>query len=289
MSGNVRTTGIGSVPFTSIEAALAHVFRQYDIPFYPQLPQRRARFGDATPLMMREVLPRAETGPALMTQLGGQPDLSGFWGWDRFLAAVPQAALVKMQLTGPCTLAAWLAGQNPQLPTPALKDLCWEWIEKLSAMISGALPAGSWLVWDDALLAVGGDDQDVARFHALKDRLPSRLGLHCCAPGSSRTIIERFSGAVVALDFNVIDVIDGQGAATALSTHWQAGGELICGIFDTRLAEIDLSKGLNLARRLRPLIDKHHFIVSGGCGTGLRPKTYEKRLAAGLKMIRSFA
>ena len=101
----LATTGVGSLPFDDPAAAVRHAARAYDLPFCPQLP---ALDGD----MVRE-------------WLGGDPRRCG-WSperdrqrpaaWDAFtglLAAQPPAhGLVKLQVTGPVTLAVALGGTD---------------------------------------------------------------------------------------------------------------------------------------------------------------------------------
>jgi len=109
------TTGVGSLPFSDAEEAVAHVMQAYDVPFCPQLPLLD---GD----MVAEWL---GTGPCC----GWSPerDRERPRAWDAFLEEVtarpPRHGVVKLQVTGPWTLAtalgdvalaselaAWLAG-----------------------------------------------------------------------------------------------------------------------------------------------------------------------------------
>ncbi len=97
----LATTGVGSLPFDDPAAAVRHAARAYDVPFCPQLP--------------------ALDGDMVFEWLGGDPHRCG-WSpgrdrqrpaaWDAFtalLAAEPPAhRLVKLQVTGPVTLAVAL-------------------------------------------------------------------------------------------------------------------------------------------------------------------------------------
>jgi hypothetical protein len=271
------TTGIGSLPHGDFEQALAHVLAHYDVPFYPQLPTRAA--GAASPLMMHEVLPGAKAGMELLEQLQGEPGIRGFYGLEEFLQRTRGRERVKMQLAGPMTLAAWLAVDNPELPREGLTELCWQWIEKLTRKLAAMLPAGAWLMWDDGLLARAGD---AARFHALRAGLKVRLGLHTCTDGAAVPLLERFRGALVALDMSVVDC---DGAEAAFAAHAAAGGAVIFGAFDTRFANLDVPAGLMRARRAASLAGAAG--ISGGCGTGLKPLAYEELLAGGLKMAKA--
>ncbi len=103
----LATTGIGSLPFVSAANGTRHAVRAYEIPFCPQLP---ALDGD----MVREWL---GTGPR-RCGWSLDRDRERPAAWNAFLtalAAVPagtrrQTRIVKLQVTGPMTLAiAWSA------------------------------------------------------------------------------------------------------------------------------------------------------------------------------------
>ena len=93
------TTGVGSLPFTDPAVAVLHAWHAYDMPFCPQLP--------------------ALDGDMLTEWLGADPRRCGWsadrdrerpHAWDAFLAAAdagphPPHGLVKLQVTGPLTLA----------------------------------------------------------------------------------------------------------------------------------------------------------------------------------------
>ena len=85
-----ETTGIGSLPHTSVEAALVYSFA-HDIPFLPQLPT-----GAPEELML-----------ALATHPSIEPRERA---WHPFLEALARTrpAVAKLQLAGPVTLARYL-------------------------------------------------------------------------------------------------------------------------------------------------------------------------------------
>ena len=97
----LATAGVGSLPFADAAAAARHAARAYELPFCPQLPRLD---GD----MVREWL-GADPG-----RCGWSPDRDRQRpaAWDAFvaqLAAKPPAhGLVKLQVTGPVTLAVAL-------------------------------------------------------------------------------------------------------------------------------------------------------------------------------------
>ncbi len=92
------TTGVGSLPYDEPAAAAAHAVAAYDLPFCPQLPRVE---GD----MVREWL-GADPG-----RCGWSParDRERPPAWEallaRLAAAPPPHRLVKLQVTGPVTLA----------------------------------------------------------------------------------------------------------------------------------------------------------------------------------------
>ena len=95
------TTGVGSLPFGHPADAVAHVIDAYDVPFCPQLPLLE--------------------GDMVAEWLGADPCCCG-WSperdrerpraWEEFLDAVsarpPEHGVVKLQVTGPWTLATAL-------------------------------------------------------------------------------------------------------------------------------------------------------------------------------------
>ncbi len=97
------TTGVGSLPYDDPAAAAAHAVAAYELPFCPQLPRLE---GD----MVREWL---GADPA---RCGWSParDRERPPAWDalltRLAATPPPHRVVKLQVTGPVTLARALDG-----------------------------------------------------------------------------------------------------------------------------------------------------------------------------------
>lgn len=96
----LATTGVGSLPFDDPAVAVRHATRAYGIPFCPQLP----RFdGD----MVREWL--GAEWSATPCGWTTERDRERPAAWDAFVDAVderrPDHGLVKLQVTGPVTLA----------------------------------------------------------------------------------------------------------------------------------------------------------------------------------------
>ena len=97
------TTGVGSLPHADPVAAVRHVLRAYDVPFCPQLPRAE---GDMVREWLRRKLPACGWSP--------DRDRERPAAWDVFVAAVraapPAHGVVKLQATGPATLATALEG-----------------------------------------------------------------------------------------------------------------------------------------------------------------------------------
>src|SRR5689334_5330981 len=92
------TTGVGSLPHTFPEHAVAQAAGEYDVPFCPQLPRLE---GD----MVREWL----GADPLCCGWAPDRDRERPAAWEAFLAALarrpPVHGVVKLQVTGPVTLA----------------------------------------------------------------------------------------------------------------------------------------------------------------------------------------
>jgi hypothetical protein len=99
----LATTGVGSLPFDDPALAVRHACRAYDLPFVPQLP---ALDGD----MVGEWLGAVDG--ATPCGWSAERDRERPAAWDAFVARVtrcpPVHGLVKLQVTGPVTLAVAL-------------------------------------------------------------------------------------------------------------------------------------------------------------------------------------
>ncbi|MFZ5444075.1 MAG: hypothetical protein ACOZQL_29000 [Myxococcota bacterium] len=152
----MRTTGIGSLPFTEPAEALAYSLA-HDLPFLPELPKL-----DPAEFM----IPAALAGVAT-----GRPELHVL---ERFLAGVPSPRLLKLQLAGPTTLAAF----SRELPRDAIAP----WLVlRVRAMIAAAQARGHEVLFvldEPALVAHPPFALDVVT-RAIREA-GARVGLHCC-------------------------------------------------------------------------------------------------------------
>jgi hypothetical protein len=218
-------TGIGSLPYATAEAAVAHVLDHYGpLPFVPQLPQASAQEGmlaqAAAGLPLVEL---DETGRSLRAA-GRVADLRAAWDewlrrpldsieppatlhrqvWQAIKDSLPAGGRLKSQVTGPITFAAAL------LPFPdeagAVRDRVglaaqvivrraeWE-LEQIRQAGRTAV-----LFLDEPGLGASGGRKDLAdaAYGALREtitelraRAPrgSLIGLHCCAPASWEQVL----------------------------------------------------------------------------------------------------
>jgi hypothetical protein len=209
-------TGIGSLPLTSIEAALQSVAEfSAEVPFWPQLPrlsEREAAIGQGLGILGDLIEPRGEgygyqvrTGRIdsvlniLRRSTGELPsnNAAGFAAFEETLSAgrFTSAKAVKGQIEGPITLSAYLFYQGrPFLSDPALfaaiafhvsQTICWQ-IDRLK---SAGLPV--LLFVDEPALCLEAPATELVseeqRLSALAVVLEAArirgafAGLHCCA------------------------------------------------------------------------------------------------------------
>jgi hypothetical protein len=266
------TTGVGSLPHAGPAAAVRHVLRAYDVPFCPQLPRAE---GD----MVRE-------------WLGGEPPACG-WGpdrdrerpaaWDAFVAAVraapPAHGLVKLQVTGPATLATALEG-------PGDAGLAREIATWLAANAAGQvrrldeLGLGVILVVDEPGLASAGvADPDV--WGPLRLTGASAWGVHVCGP-MPWALVDALEPGVVSFDLARHGL--GADGAAVLRGVVERGGRIAWGALDPVAPEEAPAAAARVAAAAGSLGLPACQVASGslltpGCGTGLLSVAAEQRLA----------
>ncbi len=178
----LATTGVGSLPFADPVTAVRHATRAYGLPFCPQLPRR--------------------DGDMVHEWLGADPRRCGWASdrdrerpaaWDAFVAAVeaapPEHRLVKLQVTGPVTLARATEHADRRSGIGAATDEAAREIAVwLAANVAGQVArlrdAGidALVVVDEpglALVAAGGATAGV--WDPLRAVAPA-WGLHVCGP-----------------------------------------------------------------------------------------------------------
>jgi hypothetical protein len=273
------TTGVGSLPHAGPAAAVRHVLRAYDVPFCPQLPRAE---GD----MVRE-------------WLGGEPPACG-WSpdrdrerpaaWDAFVAAVraapPAHGLVKLQVTGPATLATALEGPGD---AALARDIA-TWLAANAAgqvrRLQG-LGLGVILVVDEPGLASAGvADPDV--WGPLRLTGASAWGVHVCGP-MPWALVDALEPGVVSFDLARHGV--GADGAAVLRRVVQRGGRIAWGALDPVAPEAAPAAAERVAAAAGSLglpADRvaASSLLTPGCGTGLLTTADEGLLAARLSSLR---
>jgi methionine synthase II (cobalamin-independent) len=282
----VTTTGIGSLPFDTVDEAVEQACGAYELPFCPQLPRR--------------------DGDMVEEWLGADPARCGWsaerdrerpHAWDAFLARVtarpPEHRVVKLQVTGPLTLAVAL---EPSAPAAA-PDLAREIAAWLAAAVAGQVRAlderglATLLVVDEPALAAVAPTPAaaVAGGDPLRAVAPA-WGLHvCCAVPWD--VVERAEADVVGFDVARHGV--DRRAATALERLLRRDGRIAWGVLSVDRDEgvADGAQRLShalaavAARGLGVDVVLTRSLVTPACGTGIAPPARERGIAAALDAV----
>jgi hypothetical protein len=271
----LATTGVGSLPFDDPAAAVRHAARAYDVPFCPQLP---ALDGD----MVRE-------------WLGGDPHRCG-WSpgrdrqrpaaWDAFTALVaaepPAHGLVKLQVTGPVTLAVALGGTG-------LAEEIAQWlaisvtaqVERLRALGLEAL-----VVVDEPGLA-GQGRLGIGVWDRLRDTGAAAWGLHVCG-AVPWALVDAVDADLLSFDLERTPLEPH--ARRALRRLLGRGGRIAWGALDPVAAGTSGDAAGLVAAALHALAGDGlpldavaaRSLLTPACGTGRLTPAAERLLAAGL-------
>jgi hypothetical protein len=259
------TTGVGSLPFTDVEAAVEHVLGAYDIPFCPQLPRLE--------------------GDMITEWLGADPGRCG-WSpardrerpvaWDTLLARLEStpARVVKLQVTGPVTLAytlgEWL-------------DVAHELAVWLAANAGGQVRAlaerghDALLIVDEPALHVFGEVEGV--WDALRACAPV-WGLHLCGP-VPWDVLTRAEPDVLSFDL-VLAPVQGE-AAQALRALLARGTRVMWGAIQPHHREHALHGMARLHTALAATGENgERSLLSASCGSGQMSIAREREIATAL-------
>jgi hypothetical protein len=271
------TTGVGSLPFTEVDEAAAHAAHAYGLPFCPQLPRLE--------------------GDMIAEWLGGDPARCGWsaerdrerpLAWDAWLAELkrrpPRHWMVKLQVTGPLTLACALersAGQRASRKEAiALARELARWLAaNAAAQVRelGALGFATLLVVDEPALEVFGSEGVERVWDAL--RVPASVwGLHFCCHVPWR-VVERAEPDLLSFDL-ALDPVESEAADTlrrlAAAGTWIAWGALRVEPADD--SGIGLDRLTAAIERLGTSPDRS--LLTPNCGTGRASVDRERRLVA---------
>jgi hypothetical protein len=286
----LTTTGVGSLPFTRPGAAARHAVCAYELPFCPQLPRV---YGD----MVREWL-GADPG-----RCGWAPDRDRQLpaAWDGFIVELertpPTHGLVKLQVTGPLTLAMALEYASPPGGS-RLEGLAREIAAWLAAAVSdqvralGEIGLAALVVVDEPGLMAAQRAGLVAEvWDALRTASPA-WGLHVCGevPWGLLDVIEPD-----VISFDLTRSGCGRAAQCVIRRLLRRGGWVMWGAVDpsdadgpaAMIGRLCSAARAVAGRWLRPGDVLAASLLSAGCGTGGVPVAAELQIARDLQMVAS--
>jgi len=276
------TTGIGSLPFDDPEYAARHVDLAYDVPFCPQLPRVE---GD----MVSEWLGADPGGCGWSPERDRQRPLA----WQSFLdqldARRPDHGVVKLQVTGPATLACALerrgSGRWSRSETLEMAQELSTWLAANFADRAAVLAErdlSTVLLIDEPAMAIFGSDGAEAIWDPLRAIVPA-WGFHfCCAVPWD--LVEATEPDLLSFDL-ALDPISARSAAV-LNRLLAKGGKVAWGAVSSHRQE----HSRHAIDRLRAAIQKvpaaaRHSLVTASCGTGGMTPAKEYEVATALSDV----
>lgn len=295
----LATVGVGSLPFAVPETAARHATRAYDVPFCPQLP--------------------VVDGDMIHEWLGADPARCGWTpdrdrelprGWDALVACVRKAppvhGIVKLQVTGPLTLAAGLerAAGRPGCGTGVL-----ELAAEIASWLAGnaaqqvrqlaALGLDTLVVIDEPGLAyLGAEAGQAALWDPLRVIAPA-WGLHVCGP-VPWALVEAAEPDV--LSFDLVRYGLEADARRVLAARMRRGQRVALGVLDPSAPDGAPRAAARTAEALQVLAGAASrsledaaatTLLTPSCGTGRLSPERERLVAAQLGgaalMARAFA
>jgi hypothetical protein len=275
------TTGVGSLPFTDPERAAAHAVAAYDIPFCPQLPRLE--------------------GDTISEWLGDDPRRCGWsperdrerpraWGalLSELAARPPEHRLVKLQVTGPATLACALerergAARSSREALALAAELA-SWLaanvaEQVRAL--GEHGFDALLVVDEPALVFGVQGVEAA-WEPLRAVAPA-WGLHLCC-SVSWGLVEPAEPDLLSFDLAVTRI--DRRAATALERLRARGTRPAWGVLPAHRPE----HALHGARRLSLVLarvpaTREQSLLTASCGTSRMAPQREREVASALAAV----
>jgi hypothetical protein len=277
------TTGVGSLPHTFPDHAAAHVVGEYDVPFCPQLPRLE--------------------GDMVLEWLGADPLCCGWTrdrdrerpaAWDAFLAALarrpPAHRVVKLQVTGPVTLARALEPDDTRAAVPLAREIA-VWLAANAAGQVAALRArglDALLVVDEPALAASRTPETV--WDPLRAAAPA-WGLHlCCAVPWD--VVERAEPDLLSFDL-AVNGLDRR-AARVLARHLACGGRVAWGVLAAHRPERAAHAAWRLSAALArlgasPAAIGPSSLLTASCGTGRLSPRREAEVTAALAYVAASA
>jgi hypothetical protein len=281
----LATTGVGSLPFSGPAEAVRHAANAYDVPFCPQLPRR--------------------DGDMIRAWLGADPGRCG-WSpdrdrqrpaaWDEFVAEVsarpPAHRVVKLQVTGPVTLACALERGAGRLggsrETLALATEIVRWLavsvrEQLVGLREHGLDA-LLLVDEPGLAELGLSGRDVTVWDPLRFASAAGWGLHVCG-AVPWTVVDAAEPDILSYDLTRDHLP--LHARPVISRLLARGGRIAWGAVDPVAPESVAATAARLAAAIASLGRRatdtaKASLVTPACGTGRLSPARERLVAATL-------
>ncbi len=298
------TTGVGSLPFTSVSQAIEHVFTHYEIPFLPQLPKQHLH-----EQMLYQFL---EDFPGF-TKAGNQLfiDLDCFRAEDlktktfsfSFLSALEPfckksktAPLIKLQVTSPYTIASHLlcSDQKLVLDHPPMYDYLKEFIFYKTKALLQKFPQPKLLFFDEPMLSHANVDQVLPMLEELIQNLKVKdtlFGLHSCNLWSSVLFQKIFSSSFDIISFDMkegLDAIleDSQALFSFLKKGWLMWGIVPASFVSDFKPDFFIQSLQNKhLKKDKILTIVSRLLMSPACGTSQVSVDQEKKCAKNLKEI----
>ena len=281
----LTTTGVGSLPFTRPREAARHAVRAYELPFCPQLPRA---YGDMVAEWLGADPGRCGWAPDRDRQLPAV--------WDDFILELerhpPSHGVVKLQVTGPLTLATAL--ERGAASGTAVVAMAGE----ISGWLAGAvgdqmrsladLGLATLLMIDEPGLTAAhrvGATPEV--WDALRAVTPA-WGLHVCGEVAWR-LVDAAEPDVISYDLTRFGCVPA--ARKVIQRLMRRGGRIMWGAVDPAAGEpasrtaarVGAAARSVAGRRWRTADVLEASLLSGACGTGGLDLGAEQDLARDLR------
>ena len=272
------TTGIGSLPFIDPHAAAIHATASYEIPFRPQLPRLEGE-------MVSEWLGgESEWGRWSPKKKTSQPK-----AWAPFLDEIdrvaPMHGWVKLQVTGPVTLASSIDRERPSFQL--MNDVA-EWVAETAAQRIEQLTerdVETLLMIDEPLLDnfTNADSGELAKVWRPLADTASAWGLHICCE-VPWCPVQSASPDVLSFDLTVEELDDE--AVASLNSLVESGTRIAWGIIrpDSRDGIREGTERLEEALAKVPAAESGSMLTAA-CGSGMVSPEREVGIAMALRSI----
>ncbi len=266
----LRATGIGSLPFTSLDRARALLAR-FELPFLPELPN----VVKDDLLLRRPFAGLLEDDDEPRLRAKADLDSPPLVGPGLALLAATSAPEVKVQLAGPVVLGAWVkdAKGKPLGDSPDGRALALRRIEALAKAYLAALPGRSVTVFLDEPGLAAPSAELAKAVELVRAAGARRVGVHDCGAGFRHAAAARPD--ILSFDTGFVDV-QSCVREDALAAHAARGGDFAFGAVSTTRAH-DGAKALAALRSLAAEL-RERCLVTPACGTALLDEARAERV-----------